>query len=54
MLEYLKDSRLADDNTIIIVEADLETGFDYVEALGYELRRSKEYKTNKHVFLQKF
>lgn len=54
VLEYLKDSKLADENTLIIVEADLATEFDYVEAWGYELRRSKEYKTNKHVFLQKF
>lgn len=54
VLEYLKDSKLADENTLIIVEADLETQFDYVEAMGYELRRSKEYKTNKHVFLQKY
>lgn len=54
VLEYLKDSKLADENTLIIVEADLATEFDYVESWGYELRRSKEYKTNKHVFLQKF
>ena len=25
----------------------------YVEELGYELSRSKEYKTNKHIFLHK-
>lgn len=53
VLEYLKDSSLADEDTLIIVEADLHTDFSYVEEFGYELSRSKEYKTNKHIFLHK-
>ena len=53
VLEYLQDSSLADEDTLIIVEADLHTDFSYVEELGYELSRSKEYKTNKHIFLHK-
>ena len=53
VLEYLKDSTVADANTLIIVEADLNTDFDYLESLGYQQLRSKEYKTNKHVFLIK-
>ena len=51
VLEYLKDSTIVDENTQIIVEADLYTDFDYVESLGFKQLRSKEYKTNKHVFL---
>ena len=42
-----------DEDTLIIVEADLHTDFSYVEEFGYELSRSKEYKTNKHIFLHK-
>ena len=53
VLEYLAGSSLADEDTLIIVEADLHTDFSYVDSLGYELTRSKEYKTNKHVFLYK-
>ena len=53
VLEYLADSTLADEDTLIIVEEDLHTDFSYVEELGYHLVRSKEYKTNKHVFLKK-
>ena len=53
VLEYLKDSSLADTDTLIVTEADLHTDFSYVEELGYELSRSKEYKTNKHIFLHK-
>lgn len=53
VLEYLKDSSLADSDTLIITEADLHTDFSYVDELGYDLARSKEYKTNKHIFLYK-
>ena len=53
VLEYLKDSTVADKNTLIIVEADLHTDFAYLESLGYRQLRSKEYKTNKHVFLER-
>lgn len=52
-LEYLAFSSLADENTTIVIEADLHTDFSYAEDLGYRLERSKEYKTNKHVFLRK-
>ena len=53
VLEYLADSTLADKNTLIVIEEELHTDFSYVEELGYHLIRSKEYKTNKHVFLKK-
>ncbi len=39
-------------DTWLIVEADIRTDFSYAEALGYEILREKEYKTNKHVFLR--
>ena len=51
VLEYLAESTILDVNTLIVVEADLYTSFDYVESIGYRQLRSKEYKTNKHVFL---
>lgn len=53
VLEYLRESSLADENTLIIVEADLNTDFSYADDLGYDIDRVKEYKTNKHVFLYK-
>lgn len=51
VLEYLAGSSILDSDTLIVVEAALDTEFDYVEALGFTQLRSKEYKTNKHVFL---
>lgn len=53
VLEYLADSELLSEDGIIIVEASLETQFDYIEDLGYSLIKNKIYKTNKHVFLEK-
>ena len=53
VLEYLSNSTLADEDTLIIVEANLHTDFSYTEELGYVISRSKEYKTNKHIFLHK-
>ncbi len=41
------------DNTKIIIEAALATDFSFVQALGFAVYREKNYKTNKHVFIQR-
>ena len=51
--KVLGDTSLADEETLIIVEEALDTDFSWAGALGYEIEKSKEYKTNKHVFLRK-
>ena len=53
VLESLKDSCLINEDTLMIVEASLETDFSWAAPMGYEIVRTKEYKTNKHVFLMK-
>ena len=53
VLEALQDSPLAGGDTVFIAEASLDTDFSWAESLGYEIIRTKEYKTNKHVFLKK-
>ena len=45
--------RYVTEETRIIVEASLETGFPYLEELGFRLEREKRYKTNKHVFIKR-
>ena len=50
-LQELADSRLIDEDTTIIVEASLETSFDFLENMGYRMIREKNYKTNKHIFI---
>ncbi len=52
VLDRLRDSSLAGENTLIIVEASLDTSFGYLEDYGFEILKTKEYKTNKHIFLR--
>lgn len=54
VLTYFADHRPSylKEDTLIIIEANKETDFSYLGELGYEITRSKEYKTNKHVFLR--
>ena len=52
VLEYLAHSRVIYEDTLIVVEAALETEFDYITDLGLELVRTKRYKTNQHVYLR--
>jgi 16S rRNA (guanine966-N2)-methyltransferase len=53
VLEYLAASPMVTEDTLIIMEAALDTDFDWLEQAGYHLLKNKEYKTNKHVFAGK-
>lgn len=52
VLEYLAESCLVNEDTMIVVEASLQTDFSYVDGLGLEMFREKKYKNNQHVFIQ--
>ena len=39
------------ENTMIIAEGPRDMDFSFAEHYGFEVRREKEYKNNKHVFL---
>ncbi len=53
ILEVLRQSCIADRNTLIIVEASGDTDFSYLSDLGYELIKEKRYGSNRHMFLRK-
>ena len=53
VLEYLKNSTLIHEDTLLVVEASLETSFDYLDEMGYNRVKHKCYKTNAHVFIRK-
>ena len=53
VLELLRDAAFVTDDTLIVVEASATTSFDYVDTLGFVVEKSKQYKTNKHVFMTK-
>ena len=48
----LKALKLINEESLIIIEADLNRDFDFVTKLGYQITKEKKYKTNKHVFLK--
>ncbi len=51
VLYRLKDSSLMKENTLIVVEASLDTDFSYLDELGFEIIKQKLYKTNTHLFI---
>ena len=53
VLAYLQDSALADEYTTIILEAALSEDVDWVEEYGFQIRKIKKYKTNKHLFIER-
>lgn len=53
VLDRLNQSEIIDSDTMIIVEASLNTSFSYLRDMGYELFKEKKYKTNKHMFIYK-
>lgn len=53
VLEYLGSSSLIDEDTMIIIEAALDTDASYLESIGFTVTKKKEYKTNQHIFVKK-
>ena len=51
VLEWLKDSPLITDDTLIIIEAGPEVVFDDRTVPGYEISRIKKYRNCRHIFL---
>ena len=52
VLSLLSGSDIIKKDSLIIVESSSTTGFDYLDDLGFDAVRIKEYKNNKHVFIQ--
>lgn len=52
-LEILKDCSYVTEDTLIVIEATLDTDFDYVSSFGFTVTKEKLYKTNKHVFIKR-
>lgn len=53
VLYQLRDSSILKEDTVIIVEAALDTTFDYLDEYGFEVIKYKKYKTNMHVFIRR-
>lgn len=53
VLRFLSHSSILKPDSRIVVEASLDTNFDYLDELGFEIDKFKKYKTNMHVFIRK-
>lgn len=52
VLKLLADKEFVTD-TLIVIEADINEDFGYVEELGFNIIKDKKYKSNRHLFLEK-
>ena len=52
-MDAIINSRILDEDAIIIVEADKNTDFSYVDEFGLKIVKDKLYKNNRHLFLRK-
>ena len=53
LLRSALDSKSVTADTIIIIEEAISRDFSFAEAMGYEIVKQKDYKTNRHVFLKR-
>lgn len=53
VLEALVTKKYVTEDTLIVVEASLNTDFSYLDCMGYEIVKEKKYKTNKHMFIRR-
>ncbi|TCK98323.1 16S rRNA (guanine(966)-N(2))-methyltransferase RsmD [Natranaerovirga hydrolytica] len=52
VLMTLKESTLITKDTVIIIENHIDSDVSYIETIGYEITRVKQYKTNMHIFVK--
>ncbi len=53
VFSYLQDSRLADEDTTIVLETDFKEDMDWLSGCGFFVRKEKRYKTNRHLFIER-
>ena len=53
VLAELSTANIITEDTLVIIEANLDTDFSYLAEYGFNLVKEKCYKTNKHVFVSK-
>ncbi len=53
VLSALSRASYVTEDTLIIIEAELNKDFFFTQDYGFEVIREKKYKTNKHVFMKR-
>ncbi|MCM1307676.1 MAG: 16S rRNA (guanine(966)-N(2))-methyltransferase RsmD [Butyrivibrio sp.] len=49
----LSEADYVTDDTIVVAEAALETPMDFAARTGFEIYKTKDYKTNRHIFMRR-
>ncbi|MFV0364010.1 MAG: 16S rRNA (guanine(966)-N(2))-methyltransferase RsmD [Suipraeoptans sp.] len=52
VLKILIERGLVNQNSLIIVEASNNTSFEFLNSINLQIIKEKNYKTNKHVFIE--
>lgn len=52
-LKLLKDSKLAGEDTLIVIEASNDTDLSELSDMGFNIIKTKDYRTNRHIFLMR-
>lgn len=52
VLKYLSKSSLINLSSIIILECDNRTSFDYLDEYNFTIYKTKKYKTNQHLYIK--
>lgn len=53
VIDAIVKNNLANENTIIVIEAATDTSFNFLSEYNFEIYKTKKYKTNQHVFIRK-
>ena len=53
VLRELSNSKIINEDTLIIIESDLATDFQSIDDIGFQIIKDKIYKTNKHTFIER-
>lgn len=53
VLELLSRMPYVTSDTLVVVEASLDTDFSWLCGLGYYMEKDKRYKTNRHAFIRR-
>lgn len=52
VLDALAKSGIIDNDTVVIIEADIHNNLEFIDRSAFIIEREKEYKTNRHYFLR--
>ena len=53
VIPVLDECSLIGEDTVVVVECNYEASFDFLDEIGLEIFKEKEYKNNKHVFIRR-